>query len=224
MSPDFPESIVRDAAGEGLRVLYHGTGNMASIDAFDPAMTGHGNDQSGSGFYFTDRLETAESYTLRRVNSETPKMGGEDDPGVICVHLDLRKPIVVAGDQRYFDRVQLSVRTVRKIILASPFITNRETTPLWNWIDINGMDDAALKRAAADLAVHYCGEATSLFSLENDFYPGRASEFRAALRDATGYDGVIVHFDDETHYVAWFPEQIAIVDRMPRPPVSGMAP
>lgn len=223
MAADFPRSIVRNSDGS-LETVYHGTGNMASIEAFDPEMTGHGNDQSGSGFYFTNRLETAESYTTRRIDSETPKRGGEDDPGVVCVHLDLRKPITVAGDQRYYDSVQLSGETVRKIILASPFITDRDSTPLWNWVDINGMDDERLRKEAAGLAQHYSGEATSLFSLENDFYPGRASDFRKALCDATGYDGVVVFFDEEIHYVAWFPEQIQIVDRLPRLATSAPSP
>lgn len=56
----FKDSKVRDASGELLPV-YHGTDT--TIRAFDFKLAGQGNDQYGSGFYFTNNYEHAQAYT-----------------------------------------------------------------------------------------------------------------------------------------------------------------
>jgi len=56
-----------------------------------------------------------------------------------------------------------------------------------------------------------------LNNLSNDFFLGEIRAFNDAVQKVLGYDGVIHRLVDRKHYflVAWFPEQIKIIDRTP---------
>ena len=86
----FQNSKVRDDKGNLLKV-YHGTGTR--ITSFDPSFTGQGNDQYGSGFYFTTERKLAEEYTTLRSTGlngqEREKLGGEDYPNVVEAYVNI---------------------------------------------------------------------------------------------------------------------------------------
>lgn len=205
----FGDSKVVDENGDPL-VVYHGTGNVENIDQFKPELTGRGNDQLGSGFYFTNNPTTASGYSASRIMSDVEKLGGEGAAGVVPVYLSIQNPIELTGTQANLDKAELnlSLNDVIKIMKQSPIIYDMEMTPIWNWIDIGKgpVEDWMIE----DVAKNYTGD--SLLSLENDMFSDEATAFRKALNNTLGYDGVIQKFDNgETHYVAWFPEQIKSV-------------
>lgn len=204
----FGDSKVVDAAGRPL-VVYHGTGNAESLTAFDPALTGKGNDQFGSGFYFTSRPETASGYTTAvsaNVGPGTAKLGGDLSPGIIPVYLSIKKPIVVHGDTLNDSNARLTARQAEAIINKAPGIRNLDETPLGDFVDVwsvGKVTDAMIRQVAA----HYTGH--KLSELEGDMFRNNAPAFRKALHEVLGYDGVVKQFDSgEKHYVVWFPEQI----------------
>jgi hypothetical protein len=89
----FGDSKVVDEEGKPL-VVYHGTGNLENLRAFDPGLTGQGNDQLGSGFYFTTDPEEASGYTTSVTSNAGPeatKLGG-DTPPASRTHLSLPTP------------------------------------------------------------------------------------------------------------------------------------
>jgi GNAT superfamily N-acetyltransferase/RNA:NAD 2'-phosphotransferase (TPT1/KptA family) len=186
------------------KVVYHGTG--ADIKAFDYEFTGQGNDQLGSGFYFTDSKETASGYTTRMQNDQ-PKPGGEQ-ANVMPVYLCLKKPIhVVNGEAKEPD---LTAAQIRKIIVVAPNLDD----VLTNFGDVSFEGKANVLKAAVDSYTD-APLLRQLFTLATDFYRDDVKGFNEIVRKVTGYDGVIAEFGTEdlwhgnqTHYVAWFPNQI----------------
>ena len=109
-------------------IVYHGTGT--SIEEFLPEFTGQGNDQYGSGFYFTTDRETAEGYTTRTLNDQS-KPGGMDNPNVIPAYLNIRNPLVVeARDTPNLYQIEVPASQAAKIIGKMPDIMDPET-PSW---------------------------------------------------------------------------------------------
>ena len=206
-----------------VRVL-HGTGNVGALTTFDPAFAGGGEDQMGSGFYFTDLDRTAWGYTVRRNAHDDPKPGGEDDPGVIVADVTLENPIHVPAGTHWRDAFPEDPDLAERLVLRSPTLLDTEEGPLTNWDDVSGMDEDDLRAMAARIAREtYSG---NMASLEVDFFPGAegARVFREALHELSGHDGVVAPHGDETHYVAWFPEQIAIVEVLRPDPLPAPAP
>jgi len=199
----FGDSVVVDNTGNPLKV-YHGTGNMAGIDSFDPKYTGKGADQLGSGFYFTTNASVASGYVGRRSVHE-PKQGGEDSPGVLPVYLSIQNPIVLQFDDATIDIVELTTSQAYKIMLKSPGLRDLDNSRLGDWYDIwsEGISDAQIRNVAR----HY----KNIMHLENEFFDDHSDLFRRTLHAVTGYDGVVQNFEGDTHYVAWFPEQIKSV-------------
>lgn len=195
-------SKVVDENGRPL-VVYHGTGT--SIEAFDPAFTGQGNDQYGSGFYFTTDKNTAESYTTA-TQGDQPKLGGSDDPNVIPAYLNIRNPIVVnAKETPNLFYYPITKTQAAKIIAGHPKIMDPEESPLGDFVE-EYWEDGPKSWMINQLAREYDW---TLGSLENDIFRDYPGEFRAAVKKATGRDGVQVNFPTgERHYVAWFPTQI----------------
>jgi GNAT superfamily N-acetyltransferase len=186
----FKGSKVVDDHGRPLRV-YHGTG--ADIKEFSYEFTGQGNDQLGSGFYFTNNKDTASGYATSRNQS--------DAGNVMPVYLAIKKPIYFTNDKA--SAPDLTTALVRRIIMASPELDDALT----NFGDV----DSEGKNAVINQAVSLYGNADimyQLFTLANDFYRHSVKEFNEAVRKAAGYDGIIAEVGDETHYVAWFPNQI----------------
>jgi hypothetical protein len=196
----FGDSKVVDASGRPL-VLYHGTGT--TIDEFKYEFTNQGNDQHGSGFYFTTDYKQALGYT-KRTMSDTPKLGGEDKPNVIAVYLALREPL-----DSEFVGGGLTKANVRKYIERSPILDEA----LENWGDVNYEGKAAVMRKAIDAYYSPTSDrqpkVRAMFSLATDFYGDHVREFNEAVRDISTYDGVVAKFENGvSHYVAFFPEQV----------------
>lgn len=203
----FGDSKVVDGNGDAL-VVYHGTGNTTDLDAFNPSLTGLGHDQLGSGFYFTNTPETASGYAWATVSGQ-PKLGGDGSPGVLPVYLSIQKPIELTSAHSTINTIHLTTEQAYSILKRSPDIYNIDETPLWDWIDLSGsaVDDDMIR----EVAENYAGP--KLIDIENDFFRGSSHDYRKAVFDNLGYDGVVQKFDDgETHYVAWFPEQIKSVN------------
>ena len=202
-------------------VFYHGTGDLTNFSVgFDPNMTGLGNDQLGSGFYFTNQAATASGYTTRRLPTGESKLGGEDAPGVLPVVLNIQNPIVLEGREILSEKIDVTARQAEEIIRKSPLINaDVDENPLGNWHDIwsEGVQDWMI----GDVAASYEG---NILAIENDFFRGNSEAFRRAVRDVLGYDGVIQKFDSgEVHKVAWFPEQVRSVHAAFDPANEGSA-
>jgi hypothetical protein len=202
----FKNSKVVDENGDPL-VVYHGSG--AQIDAFDFAFTGKGNDQVGSGFYFTTDFSEADSYKERTVN-EKPKLGGNDNPNVYSVYLSIQNPL----DS---DKIgSVSAKQIRKMLSYAP--KDSLKNGLENWGDPEMMSQSQiLNEAVPNYVIENENIVQRLFNLANDFFgssPEGVKGFNTAMRDVLGYDGVSVQFDgtDKKHYVAFFPEQIKSVN------------
>lgn len=194
-------SKVVDENGEPM-VVYHGTGT--TIEAFDPSFTGKGNDQYGSGFYFTTNQDEAVGYT--GVTSGSEKIGGIDSPNVVDTHLNIRNPIKISGTSLRDSGVKLTQKQAFDILMKAPNIMDAETSPVGDFSPAY-WDEGPTKRVIMGVAKSFVGE--NLVSLENDFFKDDATAFRQALNDVLGYDGVVQEYENGTkHYIAWFPNQI----------------
>jgi len=200
----FGESKVVDTEGKPL-VMYHGTGT--TIEAFDPSFTGKGNDQLGSGFYFTTDSDQAKGYETHTLPfSNVGKLGGNDNPNTVSAYVSIKKPILLSADQDNLRDVVITQRQAAEIIKRAPNIYDADESPLVNWIDNNG------KNFTPNQVDKIAKEYDNPLTLENDFFRDSPTEFRQALHDATGYDGVIKEFPDGSkHVVSWFPTQIKSV-------------
>lgn len=195
-------SKVVDKNGKPL-VVYHGTGT--TIEEFLPEFTGQGVDQYGSGFYFTTEKDTAEGYMSRRLDGKT-KPGGEDNPNVIPVYLNIRNPLVVdAREHPHLFDIEVPASKAKKIIELAPNIMHPEESILGDFVD-EYWEVGPKKYMVDQLARMYDW---SIGSLEGDLFRDNATAFREAAHKVLGYDGVQVNFPDGSrHYVAWFPNQI----------------
>ena len=195
-------SQVVDGQGRPL-VVYHGTGT--SIEEFLPEFTGQGNDQYGSGFYFTTDRETAEGYTTRTLNDQS-KPGGMDNPNVIPAYLNIRNPLVVeARDTPNLYQIEVPASQAAKIIGKMPDIMDPENSILGDFFDDyweSGPKRSMINRLAREYD-------WTLGTLATDIFRDHPTEYRQAVRDVLGYDGVQVNFPSgEKHFIAWFPNQI----------------
>lgn len=179
--------------------VYHGTGNLENLQAFDPARTGKGNDQLGSGFYFSNEPDTANWYA--------PAVTGDNSPGIVAAHLAIRKPIKIGPKGSYPNdsNVKLTHDQVKRIMAHAPNLYDTNKSPLVNYFDLS---KGVTPKMIHDVARYYTGPKT-LQMLENDMFPIYPTEYRHALHNVLGYDGVIKDFGDGgKYYVAWFPNQV----------------
>ncbi len=204
----FDGSCVVDGRGAPLEV-YHGTGNLQGLDAFSPEITGKGNDQLGSGFYFTTSREEASGYATAVTASAGPgarKLGGDDSPGVLMVHLAIKRPITVCNSNLADSDAEVAQHDAFQIICRVPDIRNLEKTPLVDHLDLWGKSEITDKMINM-VAKRYVG--TTLMDLEGDFFRNDPTGFREAVHAVMGFDGVTVdHGNGVMHFVAWFPDQI----------------
>lgn len=200
--PNGKGSKVVDADGKPL-VVYHGTGT--TIEEFLPEFTGKGNDQYGSGFYFTTNESTATGYTTRTLNGQE-KPGGSDNPNVIPVYLNIRHPLIVdaAKTSNLYD-IDVSPVMASRIISRMPDIMDPEESILGDFFEEYweiGPKNYMVSRLAREYE-------WTLGSLASDIFRDYPTEFRQAVKEVLGYDGVQVNFSNgEKHFVAWFPNQI----------------
>jgi hypothetical protein len=201
----FGDSKVVDADGNP-QVVYHGTGNLEGLNEFRPELTGLGNDQIGSGFYFTTSQEEASAYTTARMPNAGTKLGGDQSPGIVPAYLSIKNPIIVKGPNLRDVDVDLSAKQVEAIIRHAPRLFDVENTPLLDWHE--NASTRVTPAMVRDVAKKYTGPA--LIQIEHDFFgrEGEATKFREALRKVLGYDGAVIDFGTKKHWVAWFPEQI----------------
>lgn len=204
----FGNSVVTNKEGQPL-LVFHGTGSVNSIDEFKSEFTGKGNDQLGSGFYFSDFNDTALLYM--KLSGEEEKLGGTDSPGVISAYLKIENPIYLEGPNLNNVDFDMTHNEVLQIIKYSKILRHRDDSPIGAWHDI--WTHSFQEWMISDVARHYVGPA---LNIENDFfsYEHGSNDFRTAIHNVLGYDGVIQKINNnETHYVAWFPFQIKIVGR-----------
>lgn len=188
----FDDSKIADSKGRPI-VMYHGSGSVGSITAFDPTKTGRGTDQLGSGFYFTSDPEGAGAYT------------DGDSPGIIPVYLSIQNPLVVSEHSITYVELPITTAQIVKILKQAPNIYDIDSTPLGDFIDVwsaGKVTDAMLRKVATQYV-------ESPFMLANDFFSDYPTEFRKAMHSVMGIDGVVHQFDNGAmHVVAWFPNQI----------------
>ena len=190
--------------------LYHGTGNLESLHSFDPAMTGKGLDQLGSGFYFASDPQEASGYAMHAHNAPSRqgegKIGGSSSPGVVAAHVNIQKPIRIGKNGMSLNdaNVNLTHDQIKRIMGHAPNINHPDESPLGNHVDTSR---GVTPQMIHDIAKLYTGN--NLHALENDIFPDESTAYRNALHQVTGYDGVIKDFGNgRKHYVAWFPNQI----------------
>lgn len=205
----FGDSKVVDSDGKPL-VVYHGTGNTESIldGGFKPALTGLGMDQLGSGFYFTTDQTEAKGYQTaltQNIRHDGKKLGGSDSPGTIEAFLTIKNPVIIQGSSLNDSGIELTKKQVASILKYSESAKG-DDSPFGDFFE-EFWDSGVKPWMYSKAAENY--EGRSLISLENDFFRGESPNFREAIRDVLGYDGVIQKFDGgRVHVVAWFPAQI----------------
>lgn len=189
-------------------IAYHGSGNP--IHEFDYQFTGIGNDQIGSGFYFTTDFSEAIGYTSGTLNGE-PKPGGTDNPTVHQVKLTLNNTMPHDLKQN------LTAQQARQIILAAPELDDA----LWNWGDLSREKRETIINKAAKTYAPMPGDEPiellrQLHPLANDFFDGHTEAFNRAVQATLGFDSISCSFEDgKTHFVAFYPEQIEIIEHVP---------
>tara|TARA_R110001606_G_scaffold134390_1_gene270816 strand:+ start:1 stop:4332 length:4332 start_codon:yes stop_codon:yes gene_type:complete len=179
-------------------VMYHGSPVL--IDEFNPSFTGKGNDQLGSGFYFTTNESEAKGYS---------KKSGEDGV-VLSTFLKIQNPIRTKGMNLAESDVEMTKKDVVQIIKKSPLIYDKQESPIGDWVPEywnQGTKDWMIE----EVAENFVG--SNLLTLNNDFFSGYDTAFREALVEVMGRDGVKQDFQTETtHYVAYLPNQIKLAD------------
>lgn len=200
--------------------IFHGTGNLPGFIGddnklnFDPKLTGHGADQLGSGFYLTDQESTASGYACdsnwKYRTADGERLGGNDHAGIVIVDVAMKNPIVINAQEDIFDaHPKISEEQVVEIIRRAPRIYDIDHSPLRDEFDIE-FDGGVHDWHILAVAERYTN--LPLYAIENDYFNNYGEEsqaFREACRDILGIDGIVQNFESgETHYIAWFPEQI----------------
>ncbi|MGY6271875.1 hypothetical protein ACXIUT_19460 [Achromobacter denitrificans] len=183
---------------------YHGSGT--SISDFCYSFTNQGRDQLGSGFYFSDDLQQALSYTSA-TQDDLPKLGGSDKPTVHVADLTFERLL------DWEEELPINLRQVLALLKRAPGLEDA----LQNWGDVDYEGREKVLARAADAYVHGKGDGPTLKTINkiaNDFYPSDVAQFNEALRDVLGIDGVCYRMPEFVHYVAFFPTQIAILQRL----------
>lgn len=203
--------------------VFHGTPNLNGFFNetgefhLDPNKTGFGNDDIGSGFYFTNQYETALGYA-KDVSDSNP-CTTIDEPGILTVELELKNPIIIRAGQSLEDiETQLSFEQIKSIIKKAPRLYNLDESPVGDTLDI--WSEGEVTEEHIDTICSYYTKGCTLFSLENDFFGEYGKEsaiFREAYREATGIDGVVMEFrpvagKSQVHYSAWFPDQVKLIE------------
>lgn len=172
----------------------------------------------------TTDFGTARSYMFQRMQGddgiEMEKIGGEDYYNVISVYLDICHPLYIDGMENpnlshiYLDDVEkvAAILEYHPDLYLAPDEDEERMNPLGDYLDeywglpFEEMEKEDfipyIKKMAAEFFQN-----TNLYILDN-FFLNYPQEFRTALRDILGYDGVIVRFTKGCHAIAWFPEQI----------------
>lgn len=189
--------------------MYHGTAEH--ITRFDPDRTGCGIDQLGSGFYFDSVKGHAEFYAYNSVTE-----GRGTCPNIICASIELHNPIELSDKGNDLDDIPVSAPQAIAILQQIPqmyhlapeeSIMGDFLPEIWQKPPANDCDIKFYIRRL----VHQYFNGTTLRQL--DFLCAKwPTEFRTAVHETLGYDGVIVHYPHSMQAVAWFPDQIQITN------------
>lgn len=187
------------------KVFYHGTG--ADIPAFDLKFVGDGNDQHGSGFYFTSDASEASGYasTFRST----------DNGNILPVYLKIKNPIIVkdTGIGGTKTKQKITPSQIEKIIKNSPDFEDN----LWNFGD---WEYEGKNKVVREAMMAYSDRTSSALDvmnmLNNDWYRGKEGEFLQQFKKATGYDGVSIDFENgNRHIVSFDPNNIKSIHNKP---------
>jgi len=198
---------------------YHGSGNLQSIkeSGFLKRLTGLGNNTQGAGFYFTNsKDEAGKRYTKANINETSGKIGGASSPGVVTVNLKINNPIKLPEDANGLQdaEIKLTANQAFSILSTSSLLhvlpsNNKKTNPLADYFDefnTNGPDEDMIY----SLSESSCQYIEDLYPF---FEPEEYHKINTGIKEQLGYDGVMLPFNDGTvHLVAWFSEQVEIID------------
>ena len=190
---------------------YHGSGTQ--IDQFSYEFTGIGKDENGSGFYFSTDINDAIEYCTRTLEGQA-KPGGMDNPTVHHVRLHLANPL----DSRL--EGDLTYAQARALMTRAPNLDEALTS--WGDVPSEGREKLiamALKSfvPSPDAGGEPVRLLRWLHNLANDFYPEDVEAFNRAVQAVLGFDSVEDHdkASGTSHYVAFFPEQVEILEHIP---------
>jgi hypothetical protein len=201
--------------------VYHGTPNTESIMSrgFVYDFLGEREDQYGPGFYFATHYEYAKTFTEPKDRNKAPSFG-LGKPGVIQAQIFLKKPIVLEASMNA--RSQFPV--ANKAIIAKLIQKAEEEFGdkiYQDWGDIRYYGKQKIRKEMIE-GMDGSNSLTILYDLFGD----DISKGLRAYSKITGYDGVIVNLDKGDRLVggtvvnlqmggqivvAWFPEQIKII-------------
>ena len=184
---------------------YHGS--PFCIERFDYAFTEHGDDIFGSGFYFATHLDEALKYASDKSSLSTDQL--RINPTIHIADITLKNPLPSDYEG------EITQAQVREIIRLAPQESREEG--LWKWGDLGSDSQASVISDAAPAYAGFQSVLRGLNNLSNDFFLGEIRAFNNAVQKVLGYDGVIHRLVDRKNYflVAWFPEQIQIIERTP---------
>jgi hypothetical protein len=192
------------------RFFYHG--GPCRIDRFSYEFTGKGDDRFGSGFYFiTNRLE-ANRYCYRADSERRFKVEG-DQPTLHKVKISMKNPML---DTTIRGLTELEVGA---IIMRSPIFIERLAD--YGEIEFEGLDTVIGYATSAMANDDKEPLINTLNVLSSDFFGEHIEAFNTAVKKVLGYDGLLAKAAGKDWFaIAWFPEQIEIVETIAYRPRS----
>ena len=203
------QKMVDEAAKKAGYTIKAYHGSNADFTVFDKARVGKGNDQYGAGFYFASNADVTELYGKKRYDT----------------YLNIKKPVRLVsrpgdhGNPLYNARITQA--QAYQILKRHPLMYDKENSPLGDFYD-EYWSGGAKEWMIRDLAKKY----DTIGALDGDvvLYRDYPNELHEAIRDVTGYDGVVVYFETENmvderndyYYVAWFDNQMKSADPVVR--------
>lgn len=173
-------------------LFFHGT--CGKIERFNFEYTNKGNDQLGSGFYFTSCPIEAGGFA----NDE--RRAGNAAPNVVAAFIKAKNPLPA-------ERIQpLSEREVLCIVHAAPNLD--EALSDWGDVDFEGVDVILRRAVEAYVGDDETPLLRTLFKLANDFYDDDIEAFNRTVEETLGYDCVVQEMEDRKHIAVWYPEQV----------------
>ena len=187
--PDERLERARHMGFDTSQIWYHGTASV--IDAFDNSFLGRGNDQFGSGFYFTSTPISAEGWASRAYDDQ-PVAKRNAGPTIHAVYLRKKKNI-------YGVKRSLTYQQIEKMLRASP---NFEDS-------LGGFGDPTYegfqKVLRAAIAAYSNSDAyTAMNHIANDFWKGEEGHFVLAFKKITGYDHCYLKDNDKSYTCVMF--------------------
>lgn len=186
------------------RHFYHGS--PSCIEQFSYDFADRGRCALGGGFYFINTINEARHY-CEFEEGKKKFLADLIQPTIHKVKLDFKNPLIATQVH------PLSEGQVREIIQRSPVLDQSLTA--FGDVEFEGrktlMKYAMGNRAGNDEDPLL----RTLNMLATDFYQEHIEAFNIAVREVVGYDGLLSNENGHWIAVAWFPEQIKIVERIP---------